>query len=144
MDRENKINNSTTDDVKSKVIKFFDYNSHVDNVYLFGSVLTGRLNQESDIDVAIIVDDVSALKNTDLIHLREELSEVLHRDVDIVRLNNAPVILRMQVFRKGIKLFDRNPMKTNRLIVRSQFEYDDLKHVRSTIERQILRGRVCG
>jgi len=119
-------------------------NNDIVSVYLFGSIVTNRLNDESDIDIAIILKNSKEYKVPDKIQIREELSELLGRDVDVVYLNDAPVILRMQVFRKGIKLFDRNPNVTNTLIVKSQFEYDDLKYIRSPIERQILRGRVYG
>jgi len=136
--------NLSIENIKSKIIHFFDLNNDIVSVYLFGSIVTNRLNDESDIDIAIILKNSKEYKIPDKIQIREELSELLGRDVDVVYLNDAPVILRMQVFRKGIKLFDRNPNVTNTLIVKSQFEYDDLKYIRSPIERQILRGRVYG
>ena len=136
-------NNRSIEYLKSKILNYFDSKLNIIAVYLFGSAVSGRMDSESDIDIAIITQP-EEYKKTELFEMRIELSELLDRDIDLVRLIDAPVILRMQIFGKGIKLIDRNVKITNTLIVRSQFEYDDLRHMRAPIEKQILNRRVYG
>jgi predicted nucleotidyltransferase len=69
-------------------------------VYLFGSSVTGRLRQSSDIDVAI--DPVRALPSALLAELRERLEEsAIPYDVDIVDLSAASPEIRSRVEREG-------------------------------------------
>ncbi|MBA4313404.1 MAG: hypothetical protein C0417_12340 [Chlorobiaceae bacterium] len=136
-------NNRSIEYLKSKILNYFDSKLNIIAVYLFGSAVSGRMDSESDIDIAIITQPEEYNK-AELFEMRIELSELLNSDIDLVCLNDAPVILRMQIFGKGIKLIDRNAKLTNTLIVRSQFEYDDLRHMRAPIEKQILNRRVYG
>lgn len=70
-------------------------------VYLFGSSVTGRLRQSSDIDVAI--DPVRVLPSALLAELRERLEEsAVPYDVDIVDLSAASPEIRASVEREGL------------------------------------------
>ena len=70
-------------------------------VYLFGSSVTGRLRQSSDIDVAI--DAVRVLPAALLADLRERLEEsAIPYDVDIVDLSAASPEMRSSVEREGL------------------------------------------
>ena len=132
------------DDVRKKVIMFFESLPNVVSVYLFGSIVTGKVNKESDVDIAVVTASDKSYNQFDILQMQEEISDTLHRKVDLVCLNLAPVVLRMQVFRKGIKIIDKNPQITNTLFVRTLFEYDDLMRNRAPIEAKILKGRVYG
>jgi hypothetical protein len=72
------------------------------------------------------------------------MSDRLNVEVDLVNLAQAPVVLRMQVLRKGRKILDRNPSATTAFIVRTLFEYDDFKRIIKPVEDNILRGRIYG
>jgi predicted nucleotidyltransferase len=70
-------------------------------VYLFGSSVTGRLRQSSDIDVAI--DAVRVLPSALLAELRERLEEsAIPYDVDIVDLSAASPEMRASVEQEGL------------------------------------------
>jgi predicted nucleotidyltransferase len=70
-------------------------------VYLFGSSVTGRLRQSSDIDVAI--DAARVLPSALLAELRERLEEnAIPYDVDIVDLSAASPEIRSSVEREGL------------------------------------------
>jgi predicted nucleotidyltransferase len=74
---------------------------HDARVYLFGSSVTGRLRQSSDIDVAI--DAVRALPSGLLAELRERLEEsTIPYDVDIVDLSAAPPEIRARAEQEGL------------------------------------------
>jgi predicted nucleotidyltransferase len=102
--------------------------------------VNGPHTSESDVDVAILFS--GELAKMEQLALQQELSDRLGVEVDLVDLAHVSVVLRMQVFRKGRKLFDRNPSVTTSLIVRTLFEYDDLKRIIKPIEDNILRGRI--
>ena len=111
-------------------------------VYLFGSIVNGPHTHESDVDIAILFS--GNVEKTELLSLQQELSDCLGAEADLVDLGRAPVVLRMQVLKKGRKLFDRKPSVTTSLIVRTLFEYDDLKRVIKPVEDNILRGGIYG
>jgi predicted nucleotidyltransferase len=60
----------------------------------------------SDIDVAVLF--VDAPSHSVLQALKDELSGVLEREADVIVLNDASPILRMQVLRYGILVHQRN------------------------------------
>lgn len=113
-------------------------------IYLFGSQASGRAHPESDVDVAILY---SGIVNPDFhqtLEVQDELISLLRQEVDIVILNSADPVIRMQVLRKGEKVFERDRKAVNRLFVRTMNEYDDLKRVRAIIEKNILKGGIYG
>jgi predicted nucleotidyltransferase len=128
--------------VSERIVEVVSSRGDVVAVYLFGSLVNGPHTPESDVDIAILfARDVGKMEQ---LALQQELSDRLGVEVDLVDLARAPVVLRMQVLRKGRKLFDRNPSVTTSLIVRTLFEYDDLKRIIKPIEDSILRGRIYG
>ena len=129
-----------TTDVTEKLEKFFEICSDVVLVFVFGSVVKGKMTPFSDLDIAIFFS-----KTTDLYRvndLKEKLSEILNIAVDIVVLNNASPIIKMQVLKNGALLINKDPRTYNEFFVKTVKEYDDLKRTRKEIEENILRGRI--
>jgi uncharacterized protein len=82
---------------------------------LFGSLAKGVAREDSDIDLAVLVDNSSL---PEAILERGELKRKLVRDtisflrasrVDVVLLNQASLLLRYQVARTGKVLYEKNP-----------------------------------
>ena len=74
--------------------------------------------------------------------MKEKISEMFGLEVDIVVLNNASPVIRMQVLKKGALLVNKDHKVYNDFFVRTVNEYDDLKRTRKEIENNILRGRI--
>ena len=74
--------------------------------------------------------------------LRGKLEKMLGKTADLVALNEASPVIRMQVLRKGILLVNKNPMVYNEFFVNTIKEYYDLKQNRKQIEENILKGRI--
>lgn len=79
--------------------------------YLFGSRARGQARPDSDIDVAVYIDEERA-EDGDWGY-RAELATALMAalgvdDVDIVVLNRAPVLLYHRVLRDGVRLISRD------------------------------------
>ncbi len=127
-------------DMTEKLGNFLSKCSDVIVAFLFGSFARGNATAFSDLDIAILF-----YKKTDsyrINDLREKLSEVLNIPLDIVVLNNAAPVIKMQVLKKGILLVNKDPKAYNEFFVNTVKEYDDLKRTRKEIEEKILRGRI--
>ena len=108
-------------------------------VFLFGSFAKGFSRDESDVDVAIMfrkVPDFFGLND-----LKDQLSRCAGKEVDILTLNTASPIIKMQVLRYGL-LVKTDKRAYNDFFVSTLREYHDLKYVRREIEENLLKGRI--
>ena len=135
--RSGTIGNSGT----SKILKgFFKDKGQILLVFVFGSFATGRTTSHSDIDIGILFETLPDVYETN--RLRDELTELLNRDADVIVLNNASPILRMQVLKKGVLVFSKERRHFHQFFVDTVNQYDDLKQIRKNCEESILRRRV--
>lgn len=73
------------------------HNHKVKELYLFGSILSDKFNESSDIDMLILFYNVELLEYFDnYIDLKEKLEQLFNRQVDLVE-NQA---VRNPIFRK--------------------------------------------
>ncbi len=111
----------------------------VDAVYGFGSRIRGTPGPRSDIDLAVLLN--REMKLVDELRLRAAVVEALGRDdVDQVRLNHAPPLLRYEVVATGRRLFARDDDAADRFEERCLREYLDTHHLRA-VQRQLARER---
>ena len=108
-------------------------------VFLFGSVARGFGTDESDVDVAIMFEKVPDFYG--LGDLKDQLSRCAGKEVDILTLNIASPIIKMQVLRYGV-LVKRDKRTYNDFFVSTFNEYNDLKYLRKEIEENLLKGRI--
>jgi predicted nucleotidyltransferase len=69
---------------------------------VFGSTARGTARRTSDLDVGVSVPDT-----VDLMALRVALQRASAHDVDVIRLEEAPPLLRFQIARDGIVIVER-------------------------------------
>jgi predicted nucleotidyltransferase len=108
-------------------------------VFLFGSIARGFSTDESDVDIAIMFEKVPDL--FELNDLRDQLSRCAGMEVDLITLNTASPILKMQVLRYGL-LIKKVGRDYNEFFVSTVREYSDLKYVRKEIEANLSKGRL--
>ena len=108
-------------------------------VFLFGSIARGFGADESDVDIAIMFERVPDL--FELNDLRDQLSRCAGKEVDLITLNTASPIIKMQVLRYGL-LIKKVERDYNEFFVSTVREYSDLKYVRKEIEANLLKGRL--
>lgn len=84
--------------------------SEVAAAYLFGSAATGKMTAESDIDIAILLDESSprSKHSTLLKSLFSPLCRALRADVHLLFLNDASYLTRAQVLSKGKLLYTKD------------------------------------
>lgn len=108
--------------------------------FVFGSFVSDHFTKKSDIDIAVLFNQMPVF--TEFLKLKDNLSEALSREVDIVILNNASPIIKMQVLKRGIILKEKSKAIYNDFFVKTVKEYDDIKYIRKEAEEKILKGRI--
>lgn len=123
-----------------KIVHFASSRGDIEAVYLFGSAAANRLTPESDIDLGILFE--RKFSGIELLQFQQEISDALGGQADVVNLDEASPILRMEVLKSGRRVFARDMTRVHRFFVKTINEYDDLKRVRKPIEESILKGRI--
>jgi len=82
---------------------FYTINS-VNFAYMFGSTVRGDANELSDYDIAVMLDE--SLSKKDMLYMEldliSELTRVLKSDkIDLVVLNDAPLLLKYNIIKNG-------------------------------------------
>ena len=86
---------------KSKIVKILRKHS-VKRAGLFGSFARGEESEESDIDIVVEFEGRKSL--LDLVSLKLELEQVLHKEVDITTYNALHPLLKEQILKEQIPL----------------------------------------
>jgi uncharacterized protein len=129
-------------DIERRVTDFCEAHPDIVGAFLFGSARTGRMTEESDIDVAFLFDTEKT--PTELFVLQGDLTKFLGIPADLVDLGRAPVILRAQIFRKGKCVLSRDNRAINGLFVRTVQEYADVKRMRKPVEDALIERTIHG
>ncbi len=121
-------------DIFAKLSKYFrglQTDRGVEVAYLFGSVVKGKARSKSDVDVAVLFyADLPREERLDKqLALVGELSSYLGREVDVVDLAAASLILQHQVLKHGKCVFERDPRIRVAFEVSSRRDYFDMKPV---------------
>jgi predicted nucleotidyltransferase len=128
------------DDDVARIIGYFRARKEVSTLYLFGSLAGGRKTAESDIDIAVLVDE-RKLKKADYGRLKDEYYHASPgfslRPVDIVVLNTAPPYLRHRILKTGRILFDRNRRLRVNFTTEAIIEYLDFKPLEDIFNRAV-------
>ncbi len=129
----------TDSDIK-RIITYFKSRKEVAALYLFGSCAEGRELKESDIDIAVLIDEkklqrknFEQLKN---IYYKASPSFSL-RKVDIAVLNTSSPYLKHRVIKSGMVLFDRNRQLRVRFTTQAIIEYLDFKPIEEIFNKAV-------
>lgn len=114
----------------------------LDALWLYGSQAKGTARQDSDVDLAALFR--RRPEGLEIFDARSELEELLHRDVDLIDLDQAPPILAMQVLKHGRLLLDRNPSRRHDAFSRILSLYEDVKILRREAESALFKRMKVG
>lgn len=110
---------------------------HCEFAFLVGSFGTPRFTKDSDLDLAVYFAE-SVDWDLKLI-LKEQLENLVSRDVDLVDLRTADPIFARQILENGRLLFSKNNHLLMEWKIKSLSLYIDLKMGRSEIEKNLLK-----
>ncbi len=124
------------------IINALRHDSRVLFAYLFGSAARGSMGPLSDLDIGVYLDE-----HVDMFHYRLKIIESITRAVgseriDVVVLNQSPILLKFAVVRDGIVIKDR---KRERVVFESAVlrEYLDTSYLRS-VQREMQKSQIQG
>jgi len=128
--------------IKEAVRSYFAEQKNVLCVYLFGSAATGKENKFSDIDIAVLFDELTPRKEYSrlILLMMDSLSAVLDRDVDIVVLNSANSFLKFQIIKNGARIYERPDRRKRDFEAIAIIEYFDFLPVREKLEAALISG----
>ena len=89
---------------------------------LFGSTARGEARPRSDVDLGVLLDpDTRDLR----CHVEAELGRAAEREVDVIYLNEAPPLLRFEISRDGVLLFEKEDGLWTDVKVRAMVDWWD-------------------
>jgi len=92
-----------------KLAGYFNKQAEIKMAYLFGSMAKGRAGRLSDVDIAIFIDErLERNKRNDLqLKILSDLIALLNTDkIDIVVMNELPILMKYNIIKNGIILKD--------------------------------------
>jgi predicted nucleotidyltransferase len=112
-------------------------------IYLFGSAAAGRIRDDSDVDVAVLLPherakEVGSLALSDLAF---DLMKALRRDVDLINLRLASTVLQKQVIENGIVLFCADEYAQDEFEMLTISFYQKLNEERAGILQSLKESR---
>jgi predicted nucleotidyltransferase len=122
----------------ARLVHAWGDDSDIAAAYLFGSRARGSASARSDIDLAVILDggldaDQRWSKRLDLL---SRGTEILGTDaLDLVVLEDAPIVLAHRVLRDGRLLFELDPCRRTQIAEGVMCRYLDEEYLRREIDR---------
>ncbi|MBZ4687485.1 MAG: putative nucleotidyltransferase [Clostridiales bacterium] len=94
-----------------KVKEFFSKDNNIIAAYLFGSRAVGVAREDSDFDIAVLMENVPDEAINYRIERAMELEKILGKEVDLIILNNSSYILQFQVIKEGKIIYEKDADK---------------------------------
>ena len=91
---------------------------------LFGSSVYGAVRPDSDVDIAILIGQPGRDDSVELA-LGRDLALAARTEVDLIRIDKAPTLLKWQIAVKGVLLVQETPVEFARFRARAASEYID-------------------
>ncbi|MCG0278346.1 MAG: nucleotidyltransferase domain-containing protein [Thermanaeromonas sp.] len=113
-----------------KVVMYLQQCPDVAAAYLFGSYARGTERQGSDIDIAVLfynLKDKLVRFDRRLEMIMDLEGIVVGRKVDVVDIEEAPLLLQHYILKEGILLVDKEPRYRISFEVKSRRSYFDLR-----------------
>ncbi len=131
------------------IVEFMSGQAYIKLAYLFGSVVKGKEGKLSDVDIAVFLDESLSKKEIFNLQLKviSELTSILKTDrVDLIVMNNAPLLLKYNIIRYG-KILKDDKETTIKVEGGILSDYLDMKyyidrHTNLAIKRIAERGLI--
>lgn len=128
-------------EVKNIIHSYFIKQDDVLCVYLFGSVAAGKEHERSDVDMAVLFDE-SVKKERYFekkMSIADDISRRLDKNADIIILNEADAFLKFQVFKNGVRVYEREDRSEHNFEAKALLEYFDFLPIRQRMEEALIK-----
>ena len=112
------------------------------SLFLFGSFAKNQATATSDIDVAAYYLHDHAPTYEQCMAIQQDLSDLIHKDVDFICLNRASPIIAMQVYKEGKELLITNQKEHGKYLIQLFNQYAELKQLRKPMEEALLKRKI--
>jgi predicted nucleotidyltransferase len=129
------------DQLAGMLENFMATQSEVRLAYLFGSQAKRKAHALSDVDIAVLLTEQSSPLEQSRARMRlmSELMRLLGReDVDVVLLNQAPLLLRHRVLRDGRLLFAADERERVQFAAETYQHYLDHRHMYDVLDEAMF------
>ncbi len=123
-----------------RIVDYFKSKDEISALYVFGSAAHGKETAESDIDIAVLINDRRKGGKTYGAFAKTYYAaspRLSSRPVDIVILNTASPFLKHRIIKTGKVLFDRNRKLRVRFTADAIIEYLDYKPIEDICLRAV-------
>ncbi len=104
------VKKESLETIKEVINKCFAEKKEIKAVYLYGSIVSGRDNVDSDVDIALLTDPYKDSMESHKAKVRYEIDLAMYisRSIDIVFLQEAGELLAFQIIKEGIIILERD------------------------------------
>lgn len=127
-------------EISDNIVALFSRDEAIIAAYIFGSHGKGSPWPGSDLDIAVLV-KATSLPSFSLLSLSVSLHRVFDREVDVVLLNRAGELLKREVRRTSILVFERDAEARKRFEIMGRKSYEDFLHLHRRYARRVLYGQ---
>jgi len=120
-----------------RIADLLDRRFGLDTLWLYGSEAQGTSRPGSDVDLAALFR--RRPEPLEVFDARADLEEILHRDVDLVDLDQTSPVLGMQVLRHGKLIVDHDTARRHAAFGRILGLYEDVRILRREVEKELFR-----
>jgi len=131
----------------NKLKRYFQKNNEISAAYLFGSSVLSP-DSARDLDIAILLGQGQSANNLIKVQTKFllDFKNLIGRpDIDLIILNNAPLLLRHEVIKSGQLIYEKDEDARIDFEVVSDLKYYDFEPTRQsfseTLKSDILKGR---
>ncbi|AGK98707.1 type VII toxin-antitoxin system MntA family adenylyltransferase antitoxin [Clostridium pasteurianum] len=107
-------------------------------IYLFGSSAKGIFREDSDIDIAFL--NNKNISDYELFMLAQELADTVKKDVDLINLENASTVFKVQIIYNGEKIYCSDDTRVAYFEMYAFKDYATLNEEREVIIKSIKKG----
>lgn len=126
--------------IQEKIVDYF-LDKKPKLIYLFGSYAKNINREESDIDIAVLLG--TSMESKEKYKYKIELVDLLGKEVDLIDLTDANIILKHQIVTTGKNLFCRTKLERDEFkygVISCYYQYkEDIDVVKKSIKK---RGHV--
>ncbi len=111
--------------------------------YIFGSHAKGSQKKSSDLDVALLLNETE-IADFFTLDFITALEKKLACKVDVIILNKAGEVLKFEVRRQGILVFERSKKDRKQFDIKGRKSYEDFLYLHKKYVKSVLYGNIHG